>query len=321
MRKETSQTLYGNDQYEGFGIELIEKLALRLGFNYTFMLQEDRAYGNPINETHWDGMIGELMADRADLAITDLTVTSDRELAADFTMPFMDLGIQILYEKPKKANPDLLSFMEPLSKGVWTCLALSVLIVSVSFFILGRMSPKEWDNPYPCIQEPTTLQNQFTFKNAMWFTIGAILQEGSDIAPKAPSTRIVASIWWFFTLIMVSSYTANLASFLTVQKAPPVITSVKDLIRMAEKKEVTYGAKKGGSTFKFFELSDNPDYQLMYQYMVKNEKSVLVTSNDDGVARAKAGGYAYLMESSTIEYIEQRQCEVEKAGNKLDQKG
>lgn len=321
MRKETSQTLFGNDQYEGFVIELIDKLSLRLNFNYTFILQEDRDYGSAINETHWSGMIGELMADNADLAITDLTVTSDRELAADFTMPFMDLGIQILFEKPKKANPDLLSFMEPLSSGVWGCLAIAIIFVSVSFFILGRLSPKEWDNPFPCIEEPKELQNQFTIKNAMWFTIGAILQEGSDIAPKAPSTRIVASIWWFFTLIMVSSYTANLASFLTVQKAPPMITGVQDLIKFADEKKLTYGARKRGSTLKFFELSDNEDYQKMYEYMMKNDKTVLVDSNDDGVAKAKQGGYAFLMESSTIEYVEQRICEVSQVGDKLDQKG
>ena len=38
---------------------------------------------------------------------------------------------------------------------------------------------------------------------------------GSDIAPRAISTRLISSVWWFFNLIMISSYTANLAAFLT----------------------------------------------------------------------------------------------------------
>jgi hypothetical protein len=29
---------------------------------------------------------------------------------------------------------------------------------------------------------------------------------------------MVAGLWWFFTLIMISSYTANLAAFLTVER-------------------------------------------------------------------------------------------------------
>ena len=32
--------------------------------------------------------------------------------------------------------------------------------------------------------------------------------------PRAISTRMVAGMWWFFTLIMVSSYTANLAGIM-----------------------------------------------------------------------------------------------------------
>lgn len=39
---------------------------------------------------------------RADLAIGDLTITFGREQAVDFTMPFMNLGISILFRKPTK---------------------------------------------------------------------------------------------------------------------------------------------------------------------------------------------------------------------------
>jgi hypothetical protein len=34
--------------------------------------------------------------------------------------------------------------------------------------------------------------------------------QGSDVSPSAISTRLVSGIWWFFTLILISSYTANL---------------------------------------------------------------------------------------------------------------
>lgn len=118
------------------------------------------------------------------MAITDLTITSDREGGVDFTMPFMNLGISILYRKPTKAPPSLFSFMSPFSKEVWGFLGLAYLGVSISLFILGRLSAAEWDNPYPCIEEPETLENQFSLANSLWFTIGALLQQGSEIAPK-----------------------------------------------------------------------------------------------------------------------------------------
>jgi ionotropic glutamate receptor len=39
----------------------------------------------------------------------------------------------------------------------------------------------------------------------------------------------VASFWWFFTLIMISSYTANLAAFLTIDRLDSPIASVQEL--------------------------------------------------------------------------------------------
>lgn len=62
MLKEASQTLSGNDRFEGFGIDLIEELAKMLGFHYTFKIQEDSVYGSLDRKTgQWTGMIRELM--------------------------------------------------------------------------------------------------------------------------------------------------------------------------------------------------------------------------------------------------------------------
>lgn len=233
MLKDSSLQLKGNDRFEGFGIDLIQELSYMLGFKYIFRLQEDAVYGTYNNETKsWNGMIGEILAgvsvaprektilgsillyhyylQRADLGITDLTITSERVSAIDFTPSFMNLGwltvllaylvistvvnvisltlslsgIAILYKKPSKEPPSTFSFMSPFSTEVWIYLGAAYMAVSCCLFFLGRISPAEWDNPYPCISEPTHLENQFSFQNSMWFAIGALLQQGSEIAPK-----------------------------------------------------------------------------------------------------------------------------------------
>lgn len=69
--------------------------------------------------------------------------------------------------------------------------------------------------------------------------------------PKALSTRIIGSIWWFFTLIIISSYTANLAAFLTVERMESPIDSADDL---AKQTKIEYGAVKDGATMTFFKV-------------------------------------------------------------------
>lgn len=65
------------------------------------------------------------------------------------------------------------------------------------------------------------------------------------------SGRIVGGVWWFFTLIIISSYTANLAAFLTVERMVSPIESAEDL---AKQSEIAYGTLDSGSTKEFFRV-------------------------------------------------------------------
>ncbi|KAG5316711.1 GRIK2 protein, partial [Acromyrmex insinuator] len=321
MIKESMITLSGNERYEGFAVDVIQEISQILEFNYTLQVESD--YGS-MKDGKWSGMLGKIMADEADLAITDLTITSTRAIDFDFTTPIMNLGISILYKRPTKAPPSLFSFLSPFSNDVWIYLMGAYVIVSLLLYIIGRICPAEWSNPYPCIEEPEELENQFSFKNAFWFAIGAIMQQGSEIAPIGISTRMVASCWWFFCLIMVSSYTANLAAFLTVETVTSPFDNVEELVK---KKTIKYGAKRKGATLNFFgnfvnfKESNISTYIDMYKYMMENENDVLVTENEDGLHKVKTDDYAFLMESASIEYMTERNCDVTQVGGLLDEKG
>ncbi|OAD59458.1 Glutamate receptor, ionotropic kainate 2 [Eufriesea mexicana] len=316
----TRGILIEQTRYEGFCIDLIEEIAKLLNFKYEFELVPDGKYGTYDKETkQWNGLIRRLLDRDADLAICDLTITYERESAVDFTMPFMNLGISILSRKPEEKEPDLFSFLSPLSTDVWIYMATAFLAVSIMLFLQARMAPGEWDNPHPCNPDPEELENSFDLKNSMWLTVGSIMQQGSDILPKAPSIRMVAGMWWFFTLIMVSSYTANLAAFLTVDKMDNPIKGVEDL---AKQTKVKYGAVDGGSTSAFFRDSNYSTYQRMWAAMMEARPSVFTKSNDEGVDRVlKKRDYAFLMESTTIEYRMERNCDLDKVGGLIDNKG
>lgn len=66
------------------------------------------------------------------------------------------------------------------------------------------------------------------------------------------SGRIAGSVWWFFTLILICSYTANLAAFLTIERMVTPINSPEDL---AAQTDVQYGTLAHGATMDFFRVS------------------------------------------------------------------
>ncbi|KAG9346778.1 hypothetical protein JZ751_007096, partial [Albula glossodonta] len=135
------------------------------------------------------------------------------------------------------------------------------------------------------------------------------------------SGRIVGGVWWFFTLIIISSYTANLAAFLTVERMVSPIESAEDL---AKQTEIAYGTLDAGSTKEFFRRSKIAVFEKMWSYMKSADPSVFVKTTDEGVVRVRKskGKYAYLLESTMNEYIEQRKpCDTLKVGGNLDSKG
>ena len=65
--------------------------------------------------------------------------------------------------------------------------------------------------------------------HCFWWAWAAVMWMGCEVAPKALSTRFIAGMWYLFTLIMVSSYTANLAASLTAENLSSPIDDVEDL--------------------------------------------------------------------------------------------
>ncbi|CAI9738180.1 glutamate receptor ionotropic, kainate 2-like isoform X1 [Octopus vulgaris] len=304
----------GTVEYEGFAIDLLNAIAEELHFNYTISIVKDGQYGGEDPVTgKWNGMVGELIERKAELAVAGMSITYKREKVIDFTKPFLNLGITILYKKPMKKPPKLFSFLSPLTSEVWVYIIAAYLVVSFMLYIIARLSPYEWYE-----SGSDELDNQFTVLNSLWFTIGCLMQQGSEVAPRAVSTRIVSGIWWFFTLIMISSYTANLAAFLTIDRLDTTIESVEDL---AKQTDVHYGTLEGGSSKQFFEDSDVPTYKKMANFMQSTTPSVYVSSSREAVQRVLKENYAYLGESTSIDYQVQRNCQLMQVGGLLDSKG
>merc|ERR1719228_314139 len=147
--------------------------------------------------------------------------------------------------------------------------------------------------------------NSFTLSNSFWFVLVSLFKQGIEIQPRAFSTRLITAFWWMFALIMVSSYTANLAAFLIAGclagKFESPIESVEDLASQAR---IRYGTVHGGSTSAFFEQSESDIYARMWQYM-DYDKNAMMSSAREGVDRVlkEDGNYAFITESSVVEYV------------------
>ncbi|XP_027060273.1 glutamate receptor ionotropic, kainate 2-like [Pocillopora damicornis] len=292
------------NQLQGFCIDLIEEISKKANFDYEIYL--DNSY---------KGMVDALKSQKKDLALAPITITAERELIIDFSKPFMDFGMSLIMRKPGEPPINIFAFLLPFTNNLW----LSTIVVVL--FITGMMCVMDYLSPFgyrararDSDEEPG---NEFNLLNSLWFATASVLQQGPDNTPLSPSGRLLASSFWFFILIMITTYTANLAAFFTIKREVQTINSLKEL---ESQNQTTYGVLRTGSVQKFFQNSENPIHMRMFSFM--RSQQTFVNSTANGVKKAREENYAYITEYPYLAYYnQQKPCNTRLLDNLLQAKG
>ncbi|XP_046710172.1 glutamate receptor ionotropic, delta-1-like isoform X1 [Silurus meridionalis] len=308
-------------RYKGFSIDVLDALAKILGFKYDVYQVADSKYGSRLPNGSWNGMIGELINKRADLAVSAITITPERENVVDFSKRYMDYSVGILMRKPEE-KINIFSLFAPFDLAVWACIAAAIPVVGVLIFLLNRMQSLRCQNPPGA---PSSISN--SLHSAVWLVYGAFVHQGGDSAVGSVALRIVMGSWWLFTLIVCSSYTANLAAYLTVSRMDNTIRTFQDLARQVD---LDYGTVRDSAVYDYFRakgtnpLEQDSTYAELWRTISKNNgQEFSVSSPSEGIRRAKKGPYAFLWDMAVVEYaaLTDDDCTVTVSGNSMSSKG
>ncbi|XP_040034696.1 glutamate receptor ionotropic, delta-1 isoform X4 [Gasterosteus aculeatus] len=310
-------------RYKGFSIDVLDALAKILGFKYDIYQVGDGKYGSALPNGSWNGMIGELIGKRADLAISAITITPERESVVDFSKRYLDYSVGILMSKSEE-KINIFSLLAPFDLAVWACIAAAIPVVGIMIFLLRRIQAVRCQNnagghPPPSVS--TSLQS------AIWIVYGAFVQQGSDSILGSVALRIVMGSWWLFTLIVCSSYTANLAAYLTVSRMDNAVRSFQDLSKQAD---LVYGTVRDSAVYDYFQAKGtNPleqDSTFAELWKTINQNNAFensVSSPSEGIKRAKQESYAFLWDMAVLEYaaLTDDDCTLTVAGNSMSTRG
>lgn len=148
VKPENGTVLEGNERYKGYVVDLIKELQKVLNFKYELeAVAEMGSFDDKTNQ--WNGIVRKLLDNKADLGIADMSITYERKKVIDFTAPFMNLGIGILFHKPEQKEKSLFSFLDPFDTIVWMCTGFSFLTISFLLFIVSRINSDDWEPTHP----------------------------------------------------------------------------------------------------------------------------------------------------------------------------
>ncbi|XP_076048968.1 glutamate [NMDA] receptor subunit 1-like isoform X2 [Oratosquilla oratoria] len=303
----------------GYCIDLLIHLSATINFTYDLALSPDGEFG-ALNKSDkgkkgWTGLIGELVnqPDGKDMIVAPLTINPERAQVIEFSKPFKYQGITIL-EKKQPRYSTLVSFLQPFRETLWILVMVSVHVVALVLYLLDRFSPF---GRYKLANTDGTEEDALNLSSAIWFAWGVLLNSGiGEGTPRSFSARVLGMVWAGFAMIIVASYTANLAAFLVLDRPQTSLTGINDARLRNPMENFTYATVRGSSVDMYFrrqvELSN------MYRTMEGNNYATA----EQAITAVKEGKLkAFIWDSSRLEYEAAQDCELVTAGELFGRSG
>ncbi|KAK6784975.1 hypothetical protein RDI58_018430 [Solanum bulbocastanum] len=174
-------------------------------------------YGDGKRNPSFKNLVNDVVTNKYDAAVGDVTITTNRTRIVDFTQPYMESGLVVVAPvKELKSSP--WAFLQPFTLQMWCVTGVFFLFVGTVVWILEhRHNPEFRGSP------------RHQLVTVFWFSFSTMFFAHRENTMSTLG-RLVLIFWLFVVLIINSSYTASLTSILTVRKLSSGIQGIDSLI-------------------------------------------------------------------------------------------
>ncbi|MEM1423901.1 MAG: transporter substrate-binding domain-containing protein [Planctomycetota bacterium] len=199
------------DEPEGLAIDLWERVADRLGLEFRYEAVE------------LDDLLEGVASGRYDAGVGAISITAAREEVVDLSHGYFTDGLGIAV--PAGASTPgwlaiLTNLFTPAFLSAVGALALLLLVVGVVVWLVERTRNSEQFNTNPS----KGVGDGFWFAAVTMTTVGY-----GDKAPATLPGRLVALVWMFASIIVISAFTGSIASSLTAAQIETGVRGPEDL--------------------------------------------------------------------------------------------
>ncbi len=168
-----------------------------------------------------ESLLNGIEKGEVDFSVNPITVTDNRMMRMDFSQPYFISHTSVVKRRESATLKHLQNFFSWDFFSVIGLLLLVILVFGVLVWIFERKrNPEEFGGNVKGIMQ------------GFWCSAVTMTTVGyGDKAPKTTGGRIIGLIWMFMAVIIISSFTAGIASSLTVKSINEEITSIQDLER------------------------------------------------------------------------------------------
>ncbi|MFW9264206.1 transporter substrate-binding domain-containing protein [Nostoc sp. CALU 546] len=198
-------------ELSGFSIDLWRNIANQIGVESKF-----------IEYSSVPELLSAIKDNKANLGISAISITAERQENFDFSLPIFAGGLQIMVrnsETNDNAFPNIFQLF--FSASLLQVIGVALVLIVVAAHIIWLSERNHKDGMIPKSYFPGI------FKACWWSA--ATLATQADEMPKGVLGRLVGIIWMFIGVLFAAYFTASATTSLTVQQLQGDIRSIDDL--------------------------------------------------------------------------------------------
>jgi len=207
-------------EFYGFDIDLWEAIAKELNLKYRY------------REVPLTYIFSDLQSGKADVGLSGISITSDREKQVDFSTHYFDSGLRIMVRKSKDLDTKraINAILTKQNLKVIVFFLMIIIFLSHLFWLLEKRNGQVSDKYF-----------KGTYEASYWAIVTGATVGFGDIVPKKFLSRLITFILIFCGITFFSYMQAQMSSTFTLQKLESSISSHKHLGNklVATKKDTT----------------------------------------------------------------------------------
>lgn len=214
LKCQKPRIINGSVEYEptcctGFVIEVFLMVMKYTGIQVDLYITIDNSYGGKGDDGSWNGMVGEIVNGKADIAIGGLSVIKDRSKVVNFTELIMEETVGILLDSKFLSENLIIYFNIPISSNLQMGLLIIIIVTTLIFYIFENTVY----HAKQLIYNMNHKKKYYAMRESMTYIFGVVLQRDlGGVNPRKLGTRLVAVLFAFTMVVLVTTYTAMLAA-------------------------------------------------------------------------------------------------------------
>lgn len=195
--------------HNGFSIALMRRIAEEIGHEVRFE-----------TSSSFTDMLERVRTGEVDGAIANISITSEREIVMDFSLPIFESGLQIMANG--SARTTLWHQVLTPEVGLWVLLAATILFAGgMLMWLFERRAQPYFERPVKEALFPS-----------FWWALNLVVNGGfEERQPRSAGGRVLGVLMVIGSLFFVSIFVARITAAMTVTALTSSIVSVNDLDR------------------------------------------------------------------------------------------